>query len=143
VFRACLGIGFHSHFPCCVQVITWVNGSDPVRQENRKAYGGPARTTDRDRDNNELFFALRGIHAYMPWWKGKLLLVAEEWPCWLKKGHPRIRWVRHAEFFQDQDETLPTFNSQAIEAQVCVVERAVPFHLSLGGVIVWRFLSRG
>lgn len=69
-----------------------------------------------------IFFALSSmcssLDQYMPWFTGTLHFVHQNVPCWLNVDHPRLNLVHHREFFTDQDNTLPTFSSDAIEAHL-------------------------
>lgn len=54
----------------------------------------------------------------MPWFDGNIFFVHQNLPCWLDLDHPRLIPVHHRDIFTDQNETLPTFSSDAIEAHL-------------------------
>ena len=108
-------------FPIDV-VYTWVDGEDPSWNESReqrlagltgtarlKESSGRARFTARD----ELRYSMRSIHLFAPWVRRIHLVTAGQVPDWLDPDHPRIRVVDHRQILPA--DTLPTFNSHAIE----------------------------
>ncbi|MCB5177997.1 stealth family protein [Streptomyces sp. SMC 277] len=108
-------------FPVDV-VYTWVDGSDPVWQERRRAHGdggyhaeaaNPARYINRD----ELRYSLRSLEQNAPWVRHVFLVTDRQRPAWLEEGHPRLTVVDHTEIFEDP-AALPTFNSHAIESRL-------------------------
>lgn len=105
-------------------VYTWVDGSDPIWQQNyalaKRARSHPktkdAITKARFRNHDELKYSLRSIWKYAPFVNHIYIVTADQMPCWLKP-HPKITVVAHREIFLNQQD-LPTFNSQAIEANL-------------------------
>lgn len=123
-------------------VVTWVDGADPAhialraewekvppkppipRWAARSTYRGQGEANEntipsshqvnRFRNVDELRYLLRSIERNAPWLRYIHIVTNGQVPGWLDLSHPRIRLVRHADIFQDQNE-LPTFNSHAIE----------------------------
>ncbi|MFD7918215.1 stealth family protein [Streptomyces sp. NPDC059740] len=108
-------------FPVDV-VYTWVDGSDPQWLRRRAAYSGAgyheeAANAARYLSRDELRYSLRSLHLYAPWVRNVYLVTDDQRPSWLDTAHPRIRVVSHKEIFTDPD-SLPTYNSHAIESQL-------------------------
>eukprot|EP00946_MAST-07B_sp_MAST-7B-sp1_P001939 g1939.t1 len=127
-------------------VITWVNGSDPNYMAHRevdckKFYTrvmgrAPASMCDplwrlaRVRNMGEILFLIRSIETNLPWFKGTIFLVMDDWtnpPFYFdfdkstrtarvfgKEGQPgpELRLVRHSDFIPK--EFLPTYSIYAI-----------------------------
>lgn len=94
-------------------IITYVNGLDPLwQQDYRKAVGGSAMTK-RYRDWGTLKYLLRGIEKHIPSVKNVYLLVSRESqiPEWADTSV--LRPVLHRDIIPGQ--FLPTFNSTTIE----------------------------
>ena len=94
-------------------VITFVDGNDPLWQQDYLAVAQQPAITKRYRDWGTLPFLLRGIERYMPFVDKLFLVVARESqvPCWADTSQLNI--VCHADIMPR--EYLPTFNSAAIE----------------------------
>jgi len=94
-------------------VITWVDGGDPVWQEDYKKY--TKRTDDfvRYEDTGTLKYIFRGLEAFMPWVRKVHLVTYGHLPEWLDTDHPMLNIVKHCEIIAP--ENLPTFNSRNIE----------------------------
>ena len=97
-------------------VITWVDGSDPSWQEERRRYacaeeqgGIPVRF----RDWGLLRYWFRSVEAFAPWVRKIHFVTCGQKPAWLRSGHPKLHCVAHREFIPE--ERLPLFNSAAIE----------------------------
>jgi len=94
-------------------LITYVNGLDPIwQQEYSKAIGGAAMTK-RYRDWGTLKYLLRGIEKHIPSVERVFLLVSGESqvPEWIDRNNVRV--VLHKEVIPE--EFLPTFSSTTIE----------------------------
>ena len=94
-------------------VITYVNGLDPLWQEDyARSIGGEPALAKRFRDWGTLPFLIRGIDQFMPFVRNIYLVVARESqvPQW---ASPRLRVVLHRDIIPP--EFLPTFNSTSIE----------------------------
>jgi hypothetical protein len=106
-------------------VYTWVDGSDAAWLEQKNYYlmlenpeflPADAHAAVRFTDRDELKYSLRSIWQFAPWVHHVYIVTAGQKPAWLK-DHPFITIVDHREIFRDLD-FLPTFNSQAIEANL-------------------------
>jgi len=107
-------------------VFSWVDGTDKEWQRARArrmaAYvvGEGDDAEARYRQIDELRYALRSVHTYLPWVRNIFIATDSKAPAWLA-DHPRVRLVRSEEFFRDTS-VLPTHNSQAVEAQLHRIE---------------------
>ena len=102
-------------------VYTWVDGSDPVWQASFREWShregraiddtalDPARFHDRE----ELRYSLRSVWSYCGWVRRIHIVTAGQVPDWLLEDD-RVRIVHHDEILPA--ESLPTFNSHAIES---------------------------
>jgi len=102
-------------------VMPWVDGSDPDHRDSLRRHW-PKRpwlrpASYRFRENGELRYALRSIHAHLPWIRTIHLVTNGQVPSWLDLDHPGINLVTHADFFADPSG-LPVFSSSAIEANL-------------------------
>ena len=94
-------------------VITWVDGSDPVWQEDYKKYTKKTYDFARYEDTGTLKYIFRGLEAFMPWVRKVHLVTYGHLPEWLDADHPMLNIVKHCEIIAP--ENLPTFNSRNIE----------------------------
>ena len=94
-------------------VITYVNGLDPVWQEEYASAVGGDVMAKRYRDWGTLKYLLRGIEKHMPSVEQVFLLVSGESqvPEWIDRGHVHV--VLHKDIIPGR--FLPTFNSTTIE----------------------------
>lgn len=126
VFFVWLYLLYSSVFAEPIDVVyTWVDGADPqwlkVRNEWALKYNlpekkGDANSNNRYRNRNELKYSLRSIYMYAPFVHHIYIVTFGQRPEWLV-DHPQVTVVDHKEIFLS-DEDLPTFNSQAIEANL-------------------------
>lgn len=102
-------------------VYLWCDGNDAVWREKKlfwqKKYGkladdvaGESRFVQHD----ELRFSLRSVELYMPWINHVFIVTDGQVPEWLDTDNPKISIVDHREIMPS--DSLPTFNSNAIEA---------------------------
>lgn len=71
----------------------------------------------RERNNHELLYALRSLHAYAPWFRHVFVVVEGPHmvPTWLNSSYERLTVVYHADIFPEpKDLYLPTFNGHAV-----------------------------
>jgi hypothetical protein len=107
-------------------VFSWVDGTDKEWQRARArrmasyVVGEGDDAEARYRQIDELRYALRSVHTYLPWVRNIYIATDSKAPAWLA-DHPRVRIVRSEEFFKDPD-VLPTHNSQAVESQLHHIE---------------------
>ena len=109
-------------FPIDV-VYTWVDGDDEAWLRDKARAAGvadPALFTERAHDasrfadHDELRFSLRGLEQFAPWVRHVWIVTAGQHPPWLRRDHPWVSVVPHADLWPD-GRGLPTFNSHAIE----------------------------
>ena len=110
-------------------VFTWVNGSAPAHRAQLAAHG--YAWDGGYRDYGTLRYALRSVERHMPWARHVVLVTNGETPAWLNASAPRLRVVPHAAFFADPAADLPTFNSNAIEANLHRIPGLAPCLLYL------------
>lgn len=110
-------------FPIDV-VYLWVDGGDPVWQEERarvlgtsSVQGEPSQGTWLFRDRDELLYSLRSLEENAPWVRKVHLLTANQVPPWLNLKHPRLEVHFQRDIFAEP-QALPTYNSHAIESQI-------------------------
>lgn len=94
-------------------VITFVDGADPLWQQDYQRALNTPPLTKRYRDWDTLRYLLRGIQECMPFVANVFLVVSRDSqvPAWCERSNLRI--VRHDEIIPA--EYLPTFNSTTIE----------------------------
>ncbi len=94
-------------------VITYVNGNDPLWQQDFRAAVPGVPVARRYRDWGTLPFLLRGIERHMAFIDRVLLVVARESqvPDWLDCAQVQV--ILHADIIPEA--FLPTFNSTTIE----------------------------
>ncbi|MFD1722657.1 stealth family protein [Amnibacterium endophyticum] len=103
-------------------VFSWVDGTDKEWQRARArrmasyVVGEGDDAEARYRQIDELRYALRSVHTYLPWVRTIWIATDSKAPAWLA-DHPKVRIVRSEEFFPDP-AWLPTHNSQAVESQL-------------------------
>ncbi|GGF92117.1 exopolysaccharide phosphotransferase CpsY [Rhodococcoides trifolii] len=107
-------------------VFSWVDGTDLEWQAERAEHlrqfvvGEGDDHEARFRQIDELKYALRSVHLYAPWIRRIFVVTDSPRPNWLAE-HPDVTFVRSEEFFENQD-ALPTYNSQAVECQLHHIE---------------------
>ncbi len=106
-------------------VYTWVDGSDIDWQLQKAKYArmygkgmtpNDANALNRFRSRDELRYSLRSVYMYAPFVNHIYIVTCGQIPEWLRP-HPKITVISHEEIFPNKDD-LPTFNSQAIEANL-------------------------
>ena len=66
----------------------------------------------------ELRYSLRSLEMYAGWVRHVYLVTNGQVPSWLRRDHPGLTVVEHADIFPADGSGLPTFNSHAIEARL-------------------------
>ena len=99
-------------------VIPWVDGADPVWQEEKRKYSGEdtASSDSRDsryRDWDLLRYWFRGVEQCAPWVNRIYFVTNGQLPDWLNPGAEKLVHVKHADYMPE--EYLPTFSSHPIE----------------------------
>ena len=106
-------------------VVTWVDAGDPAWQRKRSSFSrkqtsetlSGANKAHRFENVNELYYCLKGITVYLPWIRKIFLVTMKPQRPFFLKEFPKVRLIHHEEFFQTKN-SLPTFNSMAIETQL-------------------------
>ncbi|KAH3764480.1 sugar phosphotransferase [Pelomyxa schiedti] len=98
-------------------VYTWVNGSDPAHKKLKTKYIGANYFDSGFRDYGVLKYSIRSIEKYLPWARDIILVTNGQIPNWVDPNAPNFRLVTHEEIFKNKTN-LPTFNSNAIEANI-------------------------
>lgn len=111
-------------------VYLWVNGSDPRHQKSLQQYAAAAkhdgthavseRLTSKARwngDREEMRYSLRSVQWCMPWFRHLYIVTASgQLPSWLDISNPRVTIVPDSTIMRPEE--LPTFNSNALEANL-------------------------
>jgi hypothetical protein len=112
-------------FPIDV-VYTWVDGTDPEWLARKRAaldsladepMSDEAASDLRFVAHDELRYSLRSLEMYAPWVRHVYIVTDRQRPSWLREDDPWISIVDHRDI-APEGSTLPTFNSQAIEANL-------------------------
>ncbi|KAJ6255560.1 hypothetical protein M0813_11436 [Anaeramoeba flamelloides] len=133
-------------YPPIDAVIMWVNGSDPIFQQEKEneyfQYDGcekncrypiesklswccPTRNkkenTIRFTEHDELKYLIRSIEQFAPWIRKIFLVTNNQIPNWLDLSNERIEIVVPSDFVK-YPESLPTFSSPALESQLHLIK---------------------
>lgn len=104
-------------------VICWVDGNDPVWQEEKRKYS-PDRGQDggivRFRDWDNLQYWFRGVEKFAPWVNKIHFVTYGHLPKWLNTEHPKLHIVKHEEYLPEAYR--PTFSSRPIELNLHRIE---------------------
>lgn len=109
-------------------VVTWVDSTNPKWRVQKEMYQG-TENSNRFKDGekavrfehvDELYYCLKGIHAYLPWIRTVFLVTMRpQAPSYLAE-FPKVKVVHHDQMFR-VGNSLPSFNSNAIETSLhCV-----------------------
>lgn len=116
-------------FPIDV-VYTWVDGTDSDWIERKRSVledlAGEEMSDDAAADlrfvaHDELRHSLRSLELYAPWIRHVYIVSDRQRPDWLREEDPWVSIVDHTDIAPD-GAALPTFNSQAIEANLHRIE---------------------
>ena len=110
-------------------VYTWVNGSDPQHKEAMRKYGGGGWDGGY-RDYGVIRYSARSVAKFMPWVRNIIIVTNGQVPNWVDTSSPRLRIVTHDQIFENKND-LPTFNSNAIEANLRNIPDVAPCFLYL------------
>lgn len=108
-------------------VYTWCNGRDDKFKQEKQLWLNKCNITNADfnfqcqwNDNDELKYSIRSIEKYASWIRNIFIITNNQVPEWLvnynsnrKKNLPEIKIINVSDIMPK--ESLPTFNSQAIE----------------------------
>lgn len=100
-------------------VITWVDGSDPVWQNEKKHYEvkkAQDAGEGRYRDMDLLRFWFRAVEKNAPWFNKVYFITWGHIPEWLNTDHPKLKIVKHSDYIPAR--YLPTFSSHPIELNI-------------------------
>ena len=99
-------------------VILWVDDSDEKWQKKKAEYSNGDYNTQavRFRDWGFLPYWFRAVEKYAPWVRKIHFVTEGHVPKWLDTENPRLHIVKHSDFMPG--DTLPTFNSSAIEIYI-------------------------
>lgn len=104
-------------------VVTWVDDSDPAWQAEKAKYSPKSALSssvdnrkERYRDMGTLPYFFRGIDKFAPWVNKVYFVTCGQKPDWLNENCEKLVLVNHSDYIPA--ECLPTFNSNAIEANL-------------------------
>lgn len=102
-------------------VYTWVNGRDPKwlyefkkAKEEKHIHFYKGDYINRYVDIEELRYSLRSVELNAPWVNMIFIVTCDQFPYWINKSHPKIKFISHSEIFPKNVKNL-TFNSNSIE----------------------------
>jgi len=102
-------------------VYTWVDSTDKEWQAEKAQWARTENIELDSSDNDERFinrdelrYSLRSVWLYAPFVRNIFIVTAGQAPDWLNVAHEKIHLISHKDIFPE--DTLPTFNSHAIEA---------------------------
>lgn len=111
-------------------VYTWVDGTDPQWLERKRhalernagqAMPEAAAADLRFVGHDELRYSLRSLESYAPWVRHVYIVTDGQRPEWLREDSDWVSLVDHRDI-APEGTNLPTFNSQAIEANLHRIE---------------------
>ncbi|WP_319897427.1 stealth conserved region 3 domain-containing protein [Aeromonas hydrophila] len=103
-------------------VYTWVDHTDEVWRKLYLEYKAKQNNSvdsvklGRFFNRDELKFSLRSLELYAPWVNNIYIVTNCRPPAWLNTKNQRIKIIKHEDIMPK--ESLPTFNSHAIEANI-------------------------
>ena len=99
-------------------VYTWVDGSDPVWMKEKQLWSTGKTEDIRFKNIDELRYSIRSVDKYMPW-VNKIYIVTSDLqtPTFLDFNNNKLVHIKHSDIFENKND-LPTFNSNAIEANI-------------------------
>ena len=103
-------------------VITWVDGNDPVWQEEKAKYSGKSSGDNRAkryRDWEFLQYWFRAVENCAPWVNKIHFVTYGHLPEWLNTSHPKLNIVKHEDYIPEK--YLPTFSCRPIELNMHLI----------------------
>ena len=101
-------------------VVTWVDGKDPLWQEEREKYAPKEdireKEINRFRDWDLMRYWFRGVETFAPWVNCVYFITWGHTPDWLNCDHPKLKIVKHTDYIPEA--YLPTYNSNVIEMNI-------------------------
>lgn len=102
-------------------VVTWVDGSDlEWLKEKEKIVPNSIEDAKRFRDWELMKYWFRGVDKFAPWVNKIYFVTWGHVPKFLNLDHPKLVIVNHEDYLDK--ESLPTFNSNAIELSMHKIE---------------------
>ncbi|QQD19091.1 stealth conserved region 3 domain-containing protein [Spongiibacter nanhainus] len=105
-------------------VYTWVDGDDREWQKLKSIYDEKIESNDdafgpgRFKSRGELKYSLRSLAFNSTLYRKVFIVTNGQVPNWLNTNHPKVVVVDHQDIFRNPEESLPTFNSHAIESNL-------------------------
>lgn len=103
-------------------VYTWVDHTDDdwrnlyLEYKSKQSNSIDSIKLGRFFNRDELKYSLRSLELYAPWVNNIYIVTNCRPPAWLNTKNQRIKIIRHEDIMPN--ESLPTFNSHAIEANI-------------------------
>jgi len=98
-------------------VLLWVDGDDPYWRDDYNEYAQEYQKNSLYfRDWENLHYLFRAFETFTPWVRKIHFVTYGHLPKWLDTRHPKLHVVKHEDIMPS--EYLPTFNSNAIEANM-------------------------
>lgn len=102
-------------------VITYVDGSDPKWLAKKRKYENPLEANvNRYRSWDNLKYWFRSVEKYAPWVHKIYFITDNQIPSWLNTDNDKLVIINHQDYLDKKD--LPTFNSNAIELKMHLIE---------------------
>lgn len=107
-------------------VYLWVDDQDPqwIKEkkswEARASFPCGANNACRFRNNDELRYSLRSLAKNADWIRQIFIVTNGQIPSWLQTDNHRVQIIKHNDIMPA--DSLPTFNSTAIEAALYNIE---------------------
>ena len=104
-------------------VVPWVDGNDPIWQEDKKKFADDSdgdKRIIRYRDWEMLPYWFRGVEKYLPWVRKIHFITYGHLPEWLNIKNPKLNIVNHRDYIPDK--YLPTFSANPIELNMFRIE---------------------
>ena len=104
-------------------VVLWVDDSDEQWKREFAVYKHEATMTDNEsigsiryEEHGMLPYWFRGIEKFTPWVRKVHFVTNGQLPKWLNLSHPKLHFVKHADFIEHK--YLPLFNANPIENNI-------------------------
>ena len=107
-------------------VYTWVDGNNANWQLEKKKYLAAsanelhpnASSSSRFESRDELKYSLRSVSDNTDFVRNIYIVTNGIFPKWLNTNHEKIHLINHGQIFRNPSDSLPTFNSHAIESNL-------------------------
>lgn len=108
-------------------VVLWVDDSDEQWKKEFEEYKHEATMRDNEsigsvryEEHGMLPCWFRGIEKFTPWVRNVHFVTNGQIPKWLNLDHPKLHFVKHADFIERK--YLPLFNANPIENNIYKIE---------------------